>query len=88
VPFNLHIPLPGPLSYNARLGGGGKGELSKAIYWILVAPIWYPIKWMVLGMVWLCVFTARLCRVAVLYWARRQMAPAPTQPARTGRHHR
>lgn len=24
--FNLHVPLPGPVSYNKKLGGGGGGK--------------------------------------------------------------
>jgi hypothetical protein len=28
MPFNLHVPLPGPFSYNKRLGGGKKRRKS------------------------------------------------------------
>lgn len=26
MPFRLHVPLPGPVSYSTRIGGGGGGS--------------------------------------------------------------
>lgn len=38
MPLNLHIPLPGPFSYNKRIGGGYRRKSGEhgAMWWLLV----------------------------------------------------
>jgi hypothetical protein len=65
MPFRLSIPLPGPFSYSRRIGGG-KGSGQALLFWLLIGwwliPSWLPLKWTVLGLVWLAVFGSGLAR--------------------------
>lgn len=52
MPFNLHIPLPGPVSYNRRLGGrprrgGGAGWTVFGVL-VVIGALWY-LRWVVLA---------------------------------------
>jgi hypothetical protein len=70
VPFHLNIPLPGPFSYSARLGGRrrrrGGGSASTGLYWLVIGwwlvPLWLLMKWTVLGTIWLFVYAYSMVR--------------------------
>jgi hypothetical protein len=48
--FNLHVPLPGPISYNKRLSGGGCG-LFLIFAAVIVIVTWVMDHWWVLLLV-------------------------------------
>lgn len=66
MPFRLNVPLPGPLSYSRRIGGGAhRAGAHGALWWLLIGCWWFPIKWITFGVAWCYVITARL---SVLLW--------------------
>lgn len=66
MPFRLHIPLPGPLSFSRRIGGGAhRAGAHGVLWWLCIGCWWYPTKWLLLGVAWVYLITARLL---VLAW--------------------
>lgn len=56
MPLRMSIPLPGPFTYSARIGGGRRGSAGKFWYWLLIGwwavPLWLLLKWTSLAVWW------------------------------------
>jgi hypothetical protein len=68
MPLYVSAGLPGPFRYVRRVDGGGS-----VAYWLLIGFWWVPLKWCLIAVIVLMIYTCKLA-ARLLVWLCRELA--------------